>query len=355
MLQALLKRTKKRELPEVSDVRLQKEQDFLEQSKEHLEELEIVRKKKHKTYKWRRRVAIPTATIITPPLMYLDYWLLMLQRGSDDSAAGVTFAVLGGIYWWVTQPRREYAKAYKEKILPKIAKLFGDFIYELGGKIDVDKMRPSKILPRHDRYKTEDYFAGAYKGVDIEFSEVDFQQKRRNKNKTYYVTVFKGLAILLDMNSKKFYGHTMLDKNKAKISEWFKEKSSKLKRANLVDPEFEKVFDVYTDDQVEARYLIDPVMMERLKGLQEEYDGEGITAAFYDSKMLILIQSRHNYFEPAELEIPATDPRSILSMKNEIGEILSLIDRLDLYDPDEVHANQSQESVQEASVSAAEI
>ncbi len=72
--------------------------------------------------------------------------------------------------------------------------------------------------------------------------------------------------------------------------------------------------------------------------MQEEYEGEGMTAAYYDSKMLVLIESKHNYFEPADLTIPATDPRSILNMKREVGEILSLVDRLDLYDPSEVHS-----------------
>ena len=109
-----------------------------------------------------------------------------------------------------------------------------------------------------------------------------------------------------------------------------------LKRANLVDPVFEERFDAYTNDQVEARYLIDPAMIERLNAMYEEYDGNKMAAAFYDSKMLILIASKHNYFEPAELEVPATDPRSILSMKKEIGEILSIVERLELYDPYEV-------------------
>ncbi len=345
ILGLLLKRDK-RELPEIKDIRDQDDLDFLEASKEQLERLEVIRKEKFKTYKFRKKIAIPAAFIVTPFTGYLDYMLLWLQSSNDDSAAGLTIAVIGGLYWWVTQPKRQYNKAYKQEVLPNLANLFGDFRYDVEGEIKLHKMWPSKILPNHDRYKSEDYFEGTYKGVDIEFSEIDFQQKRRSKNRTRYVSVFKGLAILLDMKSKKFYGHTTLDKDRGKISEWFKERSKKLKRANLVDPEFEKIFDVYTNDQVEARYLIDPVMMERLKGLQEEYDGKSMMAAFYDSKMLVLIQSQYNYFEPADLEIPATDPRSILSMKKEIGEILSLIDRLNLYDPRDVH--QDREPLDEA-------
>ncbi len=335
MLQALLNKNK-RELPELRDMSDEADLAFLEQSKPHLEALEEIRLAKFKSFSWRKKIAIPVAVALTPPLAYIDVWLMFLRGASDDgSVAGVSAVFIGALYWWVTQPRRQYAVAYKEKILPKLADLFGGFIYWIDGQIPMHKMIPSKIVPRHDKYETEDYFTGRYKGVNVEFSEVNLKQKRRRKNSTHYVSVFKGLAILLDMNAKKFYGHTLLDRDRTKITEWFKEKTDGLKRANLVDPEFEKIFDVYTNDQVEARYLIDPVMMERLKAVRDEYNGEEIVAAFYESKLLILVQSKHNYFEPADLEIPATDPRSLVSMKREIGQILSLVDRLSLYDPEE--------------------
>jgi len=49
------------------------------------------------------------------------------------------------------------------------------------------------------------------------------------------------------------------------------------------------------------------------------------------------VASRHNHFEPADLHIPASDPDSLLEMKREIGQILSIIDKLRLYDPHEIH------------------
>ena len=331
-------RTNVKDIPEVTDVRDEDDLRFLEESKAHLEELEEIRKEKLRTYTWRKKIAVPTAVICTPVIGYLDYLLLFIERSSDDEGgAGLTFFFLGALYAWVTDPKRKYRNAYKQRILPKLAKLFGDFTYTIGGQIPFHHIWPSKIVPAHDRYESEDHFIGKYKGVDIQFSEIDLKQQRRSKNKTYYVSIFKGLAVLLEMEGKKFYGHTILDKDKGKMSEWFKEKSSGLKRANLVDPEFEKLFDAYTNDQVEARYLIDPLMIERLKGLYEEYNGERMMAAFFDKKMLILIESKYNHFEPADLHIPASDPRSILNMKKEIGEILSIVDRLDLYDPRKVH------------------
>ena len=340
----------------IIDLRDMNDKEFLEHAKPDLEKLEKLRIIKFAVYKLRKKIALPLCAVLLPITAYIDYLLLWFQRGSDDGAAGLTFFVAGGIYWWVTQPKREYTRAYKEKILPKLAKVFGEFIYKLDGKIPIETLEGSNILPKHDRYETEDYFQGTYKGIAMEFSEINLKQKRRSKNRTYYVSVFKGLAIVLDMKTKKFLGHTILEKNKSKIAEWFKEKSSKMKRARMADPEFEKFFDAYTNDQVEARYIIDPLMIENLKGLYEEYKGESMSAAWYNSKMFILIASKHNHFEPADIHIPATDKESVLSMKHEIGQILNIVDRLELFDPKAIeeekakHSNNNQDML-EASAS----
>lgn len=329
---------------DLNDARKQDDKAFLKQCKEALDKLEMIRLAKLKVYQFRKKIGIPLAVILTPITGYIDYWLLFLQSGDNDGV-GLTLLMLGGIYWWVTQPKRQYAKEYKKKILPRIARLFGDFTYSADGRIEMKELKPSKIVPSHDRYSSEDYFRGQYKGIDLKFSEIELEERRRSGKKTRYVTVFKGLCILLKAKHKRFFGHTIIDRNKNAVTEWFKEKSTGLERAEMVDPEFEKVFDAYTNDQVEARYLIDPLMIEKLNGLYKEYNGEQMAAAFYEEQMLILIASRHNHFEPADLHVAATNPESILTMKHEIGEILSIIDKLSLYDPKEVEAQRTKSEV----------
>lgn len=331
---------------EINDFREINDEDFLAAVKPELSILEKIRQTKYRIYQRRKKLAIPVCAVLLPATGYIDYLLLLLQHSSDDSGAGLTVLVAGGIYWWVTQPKREYNRAYKEKILPKLAKTFGEFIYDMSGRISMDALKPSKIIPSYDSYRSEDYFKGVYKGVGLEFSEIHLTEQRGSGKNRRTVTTFKGLAILLDMKSRKFLGHTILDRNKTKMGEWFKEKSSAMKRARMVDPEFEKIFDTYTTDQVEARYLIDPLMIENLKGLYEEYDGKSMAAAWYDSRMLIMIASNHNHFEPAHIKTPATDAQSVLNMRHEIGQILSIIDKLDLYDPVEIKRQREEEDLQ---------
>ncbi|MFN3700585.1 MAG: DUF3137 domain-containing protein [Alphaproteobacteria bacterium] len=319
--------------PEIKDLRDMDDESFLKRVKPDLDILESLREIKFKTYKLRKKLAVPVCAVLLPITGYIDYLLLWLQRGSDDGAAGLTVLIAGGIYWWVTQPKREYARAYKETILPKLAKVFGNFTFKIDGKIPMESLKPSQIMPSHDSYNSEDYFQGVYKGVEIEFSEIHLTEQQGSGKNRRTVTKFKGLAVLLKMQRKKFLGHTTLERNSSSIGEWFRQKSFSLKKARMADPEFEKLFDVYTNDQVEARYLVDPLMIENLKALYDEYSGKGMIAAWYESQMLVLVSSDHNHFEPASIKIPATDPQSVLNMKREIGQILSIIDRLDLFDP----------------------
>ncbi len=130
---------------------------------------------------------------MTPFLGFIDYWLILFQSGNDDTAAGVTVAGLAMLWGWVTQPKRQYARAYKTKILPEVARLFGNFRYAPKGKIRMQVLKPSKIIPQHSKYTSEDYFEGEYKNVGIHFSEIKLTKRSGKRT----VTVFNGLAVLL--------------------------------------------------------------------------------------------------------------------------------------------------------------
>ena len=331
----------------IHDIRQETSHATLNVAKDKLAFVEAVRETKLRSYLFRKKIGAMLAVILTPICAFID-WLLISADTSpgDDNAAGLTVIMLGILYTWVTKPKKDYAKAYKNKLLPNIIKVLGNFKYNIKGKIPMHLMLPSKIIPRYDRYKSEDHFEGEYKGSKIQFSEIDLLEKRHTRKRTHYASVFKGLAILFEIKNKKIYGHTIIDYNSSKVSEWFKEKSLDLKRANLVDPEFEKTFDVYTNDQVEARYLVDPTIMEKLKDLYKHYHGSKITAAYYEDKFLILIESSRNHFEPPDIYIPASDPQGLKELKKEVEDVLDIGDHLELYDPDQVQKEKSELSKQ---------
>ena len=320
--------------PDYDDVGQEDSVDFFHRVKPHLEKMEALRVEKYDSFVFRRKVGTVVGSLLTPFTAWIDYNLLFTwaKSSSDDGGAGLTFVLLGAIYGWVTAPKRAYAKAYKREIMPSIAKLFG-LTFNVDGKIPMPDMQSTKIVPAHDRYNSEDYFEGKHKGARIRFSEIDLQQRRRSKNRTYYVSVFKGLAILIDMPKRKFYGHTIVTADSNSAAEWMKQKSLGLQRADLVDPVFEKKYSVFTNDQVEARYLLDPAMIERINRMEHSHVSKHIAASYKDNRILILIETKKNHFEPADITIPATDAEALNGLRHEVSETLSLVDYFEFYKP----------------------
>lgn len=314
---------------------------FLKACAPHLQKIEATRLDCFKSYKFRFNVFmffLATAFVVAA-LSYLQiFWTF--QTTKVLIIAGI-FAMVG-ILAWMDRPVRKYESLYKELALPQIASLFGDFIYNPKSGINLDELYPSQILPDHDKAEFEDHFQGVYGGVNIEFCELFLQKEHRTQDekgrtKVSHFPVFRGVAILIDLNHKKFLGHTILLRNSGKIGQWLNEKMHDLKRAKMADVEFEKIYDVYTNDQVEARWLIDPVIIERLTTLYAECKASQLMAAFFDSKMLVLVANHLQRFEPPGLSTPATDPKALLGLKHEVGDIVTIIDKLKLYDPAKAH------------------
>ena len=72
---------------------------------------------------------------------------------------------------------------------------------------------------------------------------------------------------MADFN-KNFNGHTVVlpdtaEKILGKFGQSLQSMSSRGELVKLEDPEFEKEFCVYGDDQVEARYILSPALMKR--------------------------------------------------------------------------------------------
>lgn len=305
-----------------------------------IEKLESFRREKYAAYRLHQKTALLLGLVLFPAALLADSVLLT----SADFPV-ITFLLFLLLVYWVILPKRAYAAAYKKQALPAIAALLGDFTYQQGGSISEEELRPSKILPHYDRITGEDYFKGRYKNTDIRFSEIRLEEERKTTEyrhgkyveKKEFFDVFRGIAVLVTLPENKFFGHTVVVQNRGSIAEYLHEKATGLKRADLVSPAFEKDYDVYTSDQVEARYLIDPVMIERIQALKGFYDTSGILLAYYDSRFLALIPSKKNLFEPPKIDIRTIQPETLLSLKQEIENILHIIDHLRLYNPHQKH------------------
>jgi Protein of unknown function (DUF3137) len=105
-----------------------------------------------------------------------------------------------------------------------------------------------------------------------------------------------------------------------------------MQKVTLEDPQFEDKFEVYSTDQIEARYLLTTSFMERLLALSRLFSGQGLQAAFHEKHLLLLLNAQENMFEASSIFQPATFTDDIQTILEEMKQIFSLIDHLKLYE-----------------------
>ena len=101
-------------------------------------------------------------------------------------------------------------------------------------------------------------------------------------------------------------------------------------KEQMDDTLFNDEFRVFADDKVEARYLLTPAFMKRLRELKEKFAGKmGLSAAFMDDKFYLFLNGAKNKFETT-LFSPPPSLYDVKQIKKEISELLSIIDELNL-------------------------
>lgn len=320
--------------PQSAELQRETDEEFIARAKPHLADIEKIREVKYSVYKRRCKLGVVFFLLLLPFTGFIDY-ILMFTRivFSHDSnrMAGLTFAMAGSLWYWATAPKRQYVHAYKEEIMPRIVKALGLSAYEEKGMIPIEQLKPSKILPAYDKYSSEDYFAGKYKGTPVRFAQIKLEHEKGSGKDRHEVTVFSGLALLVAMPRGQFSGKTLMVPHQISVSEWVEEKMLGMEKADLVDPAFEKQYTVFTTDQVEARYLLDPAMVEKVQKLVEIYSATDARVSYYDDRVLVLLSCKRNLFEPPDIAIPSTDIASLLALKKEVEKTLDLIDCVDTF------------------------
>lgn len=279
----------------------------------------------------RKKLLFLTPFFLIIPIIGLNITIWEFNETDEPAGIGITFSILlyGAIFWYIKSSILVYQVSIKEKIYPHILEFIGDFTFSSNVSAQVEKFEKSGLLPAFSKENNEDQISGKYKGVQLQLFETHLQKWRKSGKSSRLVTVFNGLVINLSM-SKDFSGKTVVKQDRGSVVNWFGSKFSSLENIRLEDPKFEEIFEVYSTDQIEARYLLTVSFMERLLELADIFDNAEIQLCFENNSLLMVVPLKKPIFEPG----PITDPENFVddaqSLLKEMHLICQIVDTLKL-------------------------
>ncbi len=246
---------------------------------------------------------------------------------AKDVDAGLFFIVFALFAFLLRQPFKSYRKKIKNDVMQTFVGYFKGFSYQQGDGLSPSEINDSKIFPYFETASADDCFSGVFQGVHMRLCEQILKKIERTQKKSHEVTVFQGISIELDM-PKKFQGHTIVLKDHGIFSRFTKPQG--MERVALEDPFFEKTFEVYSTDQIEARYLLTPIFMERLIKLKQLYKGKSVQLSFFNKKLLIAVETKEDMFEPFSFFKTNLNKPKIDAVFEQFLTVFSIIDILKL-------------------------
>lgn len=249
------------------------------------------------------------AIVLLPILAFL--WFVPSFFGDWKfiiSAVGVI-----GVAIWGYLPIGEALETIKIGINSAIARQLGiEYQEDLDPGAEFEAAKQYGLVPSHDRSDFEDNWFGQIEDHDFGLYEAHLEERRGSGKNRRWVTVFRGAIIQMQFG-RSFHSTTLLQRA-GKHKKWFglggrKDKVSfkghELAYVDQVHPAFENVFEVWSDDQVEARVLVHPSYVEHLLALERAFSGDAVRALFSKGEVIIAVQSK-DLFESGSMD-PSQD------------------------------------------------
>ena len=186
------------------------------------------------------------------------------------------------------------------------------------------------ILPPHAILSQDDAIDGTYNDRPVEIVEFELMDYNRHYGGSGYasggssnnlVKVFQGVLFKTTMD-KPFKSRVIIRQRGAAYC-----RIDKMQKVTLESGEFNNIYDVYAEDQVEARYLLTTSMMDRLINIYK--CGQNINLSVVNNDIAVVKQTKKDMFEP-DIAKPLNDVNSYYEVMMQTKSILDFITELKL-------------------------
>lgn len=212
--------------------------------------------------------------------------MMKLQEKRNKAGRTILFLVFGAFLliippvgiavllygaWRVQKLQKEMKDLYKDAFVREpLMNNFENVHYEPNGGFLRENIEAFQLCEMGNSFWSEDYIRATFQGVNFEVAEVNMREVDRSSDSNRVETYFEGrmmvfhfpdkLVSSVSVFSRKFK-HRPLSRREAKET-----------KVELEMVQFNKDFDVYSENQQDAFYLITPHFMERLQFLAGRYE-----------------------------------------------------------------------------------
>ena len=239
------------------------------------------------------------AALLMPALALLWFGIdgLTGLRGIASMAATI------GVGIWGYQPIAAAKKQIKVGINSAIARSLGiAYDHEVEPGAEFEAAKRYGLVPSFTRSSFEDRWHGTLEGHGFDLYEAHLEERRGSGKNRRWVTVFRG--VILQMQFGRPFHSTTLLQRAGKHRTWLglggtadsvSFDGHRLDFVDQVHPDFDTVFALYSDDQVEARVLVHPTYLEHLLALEGAFGAKELRALFSRGDVILAVEGGNRF------------------------------------------------------------
>jgi NADH:ubiquinone oxidoreductase subunit K len=236
------------------------------------------------------------------------------------------------VFKWIT---RQYRIEFKLSVIDKIVHFIDNSLkYDYQAFIPQSTFMSSQIFRTNlNEYKGDDYVRGKIGETSLEFSEINALYVTSSGKSSSVKVIFNGLFFIADFNKNFSSRVVVLPSDFERLLGIIGRElqSMNVFRDPLIkldNPEFGKYFVVYGSNQIEARYILTPDLMDRIVDFKKKC-GRDIHLSFVDSKVFVAISYTGLLFEPKILN-SLLDFEVIQRYFDDLQLVIGIVDDLNL-------------------------
>lgn len=185
-------------------------------------------------------------------------------------------------------------------------------------------LKNANLFNKKYRSETDTFFSGCLHNTHF------FVEEKILYTADHADDLFEGIVIAIPTTKKMSYKTIVQDTlfRNVNRTNYYKINRPNLQEIEIEDIEFMKEYSIYSANQIEARRLLTPIFIERVKKLKEIFNAKYMDIAFLDGYVLIALDTKKNMFETFLMNNSITDSSIFGQLYDEMEALSHLIKTL---------------------------